>query len=58
MGSTGILTHAQGLAFTSNEALQTLTSQDQTPCPMATIFEKCIGGTIADTILENYDPVF
>ena len=57
-GLTGIRTHALGTASAPNEALQTLTSQGQTPCPIATIFKKFLGGTIADTMLENYDPVF
>ena len=57
-GSTGIRTHAEGTVSAKNDALQTLTSQGQTPCPIATIFKKFLGGTIADTILENYDPVF
>jgi len=57
-GWTGIRTHALGTASAPNEALQTLTSQGQTPCPIATIFKKLLGGTIADTMLENCDPVF
>ena len=57
-GWTGIRTHALGTASAPNEALQTLTSQGQTPCSTATIFKKFLGGTIADTMLENYDPVF
>ena len=51
-GWTGIRTHAVRTASAPNEALQTLTSQGQT------IFKKYLGGTIADTLLENYDPVF
>ena len=57
-GWTGIRTHALGTASAPNEALQTLTSQGQTPCLVATIFKKFLGRTIADTMLENYDPVF
>ena len=57
-GWTGIRTHALGTASAPNEALQTLTSQGQTPCPIATIFENFLGETIANTIQENYDPVF
>ena len=58
VGLTGIRTHALGTASALNKALQTLTSQGQTPCPIATTFRKVLGGTIADTMLENYDPVF
>ena len=58
VGLTGIRTHALGIASAPNEALQTLTSQGQTPCPIATIFKKCLGGSIADTMLEINDPVF
>ena len=57
-GLTGIRTHALGTASVRNKALQTLTSQGQTPCPIATIFKNFLEVTIADTMLENYDPVF
>ena len=57
-GLTGIRLHALGIGSAPNEALQTLTSQGQTPCPIATIFKNFLGGTIADTMLENYDPVY
>ena len=39
-----IRTHALGTAFAPNEALETLTSQGQTSCPIATIFKKFLGG--------------
>ena len=55
---TGIRTHALGRPSAPNEALQSLTSQGRTPCQIATIFKKFLGATIADTVLENYDPVF
>ena len=48
----------EGKVSAINDTLQTLTAQGQTPCPIATIFKKLLGGTIADTMLENYDPVF
>ena len=54
----GIRTHTLGTASAPNEPLHTLTSQGQTPCPIATILKKFLGRTIADTMLENYDPVF
>ena len=57
-GLTGIRTHALGAGSAPNEALQTLISQGQTPCSIATIFMKSLGENIADTMLENYDPVF
>ena len=57
-GWTGIRTHVLGTASAPNEALQTLTSQGQTPCPIATIFKKILGEAIADTMLKNYSPVF
>ena len=57
-GSSGIRIHAEGTVSAINDTLQTLTSQGQTPCPIATIFKKLLGGTIADTMLENCDPVF
>merc|ERR1711893_495086 len=48
-GWTGIRTYALGTASAPNGALQTLTSQGQTPCPFTTIFKKFLGDTIADT---------
>ena len=55
---TGIRTHAPGTASAPYEALETLTSQGQMPCRIATILEKFLGGAKADMMLENNDPVF
>ena len=58
VGLTGIRTHALGKASAPNKALQTLTFQGQTSSPIAATFRKLLGGTIADTMLKNYDPMF
>ena len=52
-GSSGIRIHAEGTVSAINDALQTLISQGQTPCSIATIFKRLLGRTIADTLLEN-----
>ena len=53
-GWTGIRTHALGTTSVPNEALQTLTSQGQTPCLIATILERLLGRTIANTVLHEF----
>ena len=62
-GLTRLRTHSPGTASAPYEALetltsQTLTSQGQMPCRIATILEKFLGGAKADMMLENNDPVF